>query len=80
MIVYDLICGRQHRFEGWFASADDFARQAAAPSIGFLAEFWYFIRYNKKWWLTPVIVLLLLLGVLVMLGGSGAAPLIYTLF
>ena len=27
MIVYDLVCGRQHRFEGWFGSADDFARQ-----------------------------------------------------
>jgi hypothetical protein len=27
MIVYDLICGQRHRFEGWFASADDFARQ-----------------------------------------------------
>ena len=27
MIVYDLICRHQHRFEGWFASADDFARQ-----------------------------------------------------
>jgi hypothetical protein len=28
MIVYDLICAQQHRFEGWFASADDFARQS----------------------------------------------------
>jgi len=27
MIVYDLICGHRHRFEGWFASAEDFARQ-----------------------------------------------------
>ena len=27
MIVYDLICAQQHRFEGWFASADDFSRQ-----------------------------------------------------
>ena len=27
MIVYDLICMQQHRFEGWFASADDFTRQ-----------------------------------------------------
>jgi hypothetical protein len=27
MIVYDLICGQRHRFEGWFASTDDFARQ-----------------------------------------------------
>ena len=28
MIVYDLICTHQHRFEGWFTSADDFARQS----------------------------------------------------
>ena len=27
MIVYDLVCAQQHRFEGWFASTDDFARQ-----------------------------------------------------
>jgi len=27
MIVYDLLCGRQHRFEGWFASGKDFASQ-----------------------------------------------------
>jgi hypothetical protein len=33
MIVYDLICGQQHRFEGWFASADDFARQREATLI-----------------------------------------------
>ena len=28
MIVFDLACTHGHRFEGWFASADDFARQA----------------------------------------------------
>jgi hypothetical protein len=28
MIVFDLACAHGHRFEGWFASADDFARQA----------------------------------------------------
>jgi hypothetical protein len=27
MIIYDLICAQQHRFEGWFGSAGDFARQ-----------------------------------------------------
>jgi hypothetical protein len=27
MIVYDLVCAREHRFEGWFGSADDFTRQ-----------------------------------------------------
>ena len=62
------------------SEADAFARQATAPASGFLAEFWYFIRHNKKWWLTPVIALLLFLGVLIMLGTSGAAPFIYTLF
>ncbi len=27
MIVFDLICKEQHRFEGWFASGEDFASQ-----------------------------------------------------
>ena len=27
MIVFDLLCSRGHRFEGWFNSADDFASQ-----------------------------------------------------
>jgi hypothetical protein len=27
MIVFDLICSSQHRFEGWFASKEDFERQ-----------------------------------------------------
>jgi hypothetical protein len=33
MIVYDLICTQQHRFEGWFASADDFARQSEGTLV-----------------------------------------------
>jgi hypothetical protein len=49
-------------------------------SSGVVSELWSFMAHNKKWWLTPVIVLLLLLGVLVVLGTSGAAPFIYTLF
>lgn len=27
MIVYDLVCDEGHRFEGWFASSDDFTSQ-----------------------------------------------------
>jgi hypothetical protein len=34
MIVFDLICKDQHRFEGWFASGEDFASQ---KSRGLLA-------------------------------------------
>jgi hypothetical protein len=29
MIVFDLTCAQNHRFEGWFASADEYARQEA---------------------------------------------------
>jgi hypothetical protein len=29
MIVFELICTDRHRFEGWFASADDFESQKA---------------------------------------------------
>jgi hypothetical protein len=28
MIIFELACGHGHRFEGWFASADDFAHQS----------------------------------------------------
>ena len=39
MIVFDLLCGAGHRFEGWFGSSDDFARQRdrsllSCPSCG----------------------------------------------
>jgi hypothetical protein len=27
MIVFDLLCAREHRFEGWFSSASDYAGQ-----------------------------------------------------
>ena len=33
MIIFDLGCPLGHRFEGWFASRDDFDRQAAATLV-----------------------------------------------
>jgi hypothetical protein len=33
MIIYDLCCGEGHRFEGWFASPNDFARQSGAGLV-----------------------------------------------
>jgi hypothetical protein len=59
---------------------DDFQRLAEKPSAGMLREFWDFLRENRAWWLTPIVVVLLLISVLVILGATGAAPLIYTLF
>ncbi len=47
---------------------------------GFFAEFWGFLRDNKKWWLVPILIVLLLFGLLILLSGTGVAPFIYTLF
>jgi hypothetical protein len=47
---------------------------------GTFLELWDFVRNNKKWWLTPIVLILLLVGVLALLGGTAAAPFIYTLF
>jgi hypothetical protein len=47
---------------------------------GILREFVWFLRYNKKWWLTPIVVVLLLLVALAFVTTSPAAPFIYTLF
>jgi hypothetical protein len=57
-----------------------FSRQAQEARPGAVRELMLFIRENKKWWLTPIIVVLLLVGVLIVLGGTAAAPFIYTLF
>jgi hypothetical protein len=46
----------------------------------FTAEFWYFLRQNKKWWLLPIVIVVITFGVLVFLSGTAAAPFIYTLF
>ncbi len=60
--------------------ADDFASQAEGESQSIVREFFDFLRYNKKWWLTPIVLVLFLVGILVVLGSSAAAPFIYTLF
>ena len=60
--------------------AEQFEAQAGGPQTGLVGEFLYFLAHNKKWWLTPIILVLLLVGILIVLGGTGAAPFIYTLF
>jgi len=59
------------------AEFTDIARKGRTCLI---AEFWLFLKHNKKWWLLPILIMLLLLGVLVLLGGTAIAPFIYPLF
>ena len=47
---------------------------------GMTAEFLYFLKTSKKWWLLPILVILLGFGMLILLSGTAAAPFIYTLF
>jgi hypothetical protein len=60
--------------------AKDLRELSEARSGGLLAELWGFMAQNKKWWLTPIVLMLLILGVLILVGGTGASPFIYTLF
>jgi hypothetical protein len=62
------------------ASVKEFKRAAAEDSPGFLAELVDFFLHNKKWWLTPIVVVLLAVAAFLILGATGAAPFIYTLF
>lgn len=60
--------------------AEAFSQEARRGRVGLARELMEFIRHNRKWWLTPIIVALLMVGALIFLGGTAAAPFIYTLF
>ena len=54
------------------------ASQQAQP--GLVQEFIAFLGENKKFWMIPLLLALFALGTLLILGGTAAAPFIYTLF
>lgn len=60
--------------------AREFARQAEQKSPSMARELLGFLYESRKWWLIPIIVALVMVGAIVILGGTAAAPFIYTLF
>jgi hypothetical protein len=58
----------------------EFSKEAQSQQPGLVLEFVDFLAHTKKWWLTPIILILLLMGAIIALGGTAAAPFIYTLF
>jgi hypothetical protein len=58
----------------------EFERLGQEKQLNIVQEFAHFLSENKKWWLAPIVVALGIVGVLVILGSTGAAPFIYTLF
>jgi len=61
-------------------SMEQFEAAAGARRTSIVGEFWQFLAHNKKWWLLPIVLVFFLLGALMLLGGTAAAPFIYTLF
>jgi len=59
---------------------NSFEQANQGDQTSLIAEFIDFLKYNKKFWMIPLLLSLLGLGVLIMLGGTQAAPFIYTLF
>lgn len=62
------------------AAPAHFEAEAQKRQAGIARELLAYLRYTKKWWLTPIVVFLVLLSVLVVLSGTAVAPFIYTLF
>ncbi len=55
-------------------------REAKQKTPRLPVELLRFVLNHKKWWLIPVFVVFLALAALVLLGSSGVAPFIYSLF
>ena len=67
--------------EGSKREQASFERQAARGAPGGTAgEIWFFLRRTRKWWMLPILLALLGVGGFLLLGGTVASPLIYTLF
>ena len=59
---------------------NEFQTLASEERAGFLRELGRFAKQNRKWWLLPLVVVLVGIGLIIVLGGTAAAPFIYTLF
>jgi hypothetical protein len=61
-------------------ATDDFTAEADLAQPGVVREFVGYLVHNRKWWLAPIIIALLIVSGLLIVGGTAAAPIIYTLF
>lgn len=58
----------------------EFEEAGEGRQLTLVEEFVLLVTENKKWWLIPILAVLGLVGILILLGSTGAAPFIYTLF
>jgi hypothetical protein len=63
------------------SQGNDFLAEAGHEKQGgLIAEFIAFMRENKAWWMAPILIVLGLVAGLLVLGATGAAPFLYTLW
>lgn len=60
--------------------SNEFEQAGQQQQAGIVKEFIAFLGENKKFWMIPLLLALLALGAVIILGGTAAAPFIYTLF
>ncbi len=61
-------------------SKNEFEQAGDEQQTSLVADLIGLLKNNKKYWLIPLLIMLLILGLLIVLGGTAAAPFIYTLF
>jgi hypothetical protein len=45
-----------------------------------IRELWFYLKDNKRWWLTPIILVMLLLSLLLVITSSPLGPAFYAIF
>ena len=62
-------------------SPPDWVTIGSVSKLRIVADYFSFLREQKKWWMLPIAAVLVLFGVLIVLAqGSALAPFIYALF
>lgn len=54
---------------------EEAAKEERQPSL--VAEFVYFLKHSKKWWLLPILLVLAAIGLMAAFHATGVAPFIY---
>jgi hypothetical protein len=62
------------------SDSKSFEQAGAERDSSLFGEFLEYLKDNRKFWLVPLLVVLFGMGLLIVLGGTAAAPFIYTLF
>ncbi len=45
-----------------------------------IRELWFYLKDNKRWWLTPILIVMVLLSLILVLTTSPLGPMFYAIF